>query len=251
MRPPPVLLRWRAVSELAPTRVLRRALEQSIETRLASAILFEALGAGQQSIPHTAAEVLSVVRGPLREVLARRMGGEAAGELVAGIERELLAVHDDPVTLETPLDDLVAETRRGEETTAAFPVAERAVPVLVVASGRGFEQRLALSLGELRAAPVTVRSHEALQRALDEATPPIFLIDAADFPAIDPDRLLAAADGLPPTSVCVLWGAELPYGRNLQKSLAQRPRSWVTLELRGGIEPLLDLVRSRRRSRRA
>ncbi len=248
MRPRGSLLRWPAVSEMAPTRVLRRTLEEALDTRLASSVLFEALGASGKGVPQTQDEVLRVVHGPLREALSRRMGDPDALAIVDRIHDALARAYDAVTTQERPLDELAAETSP-DEATASFPTQDRAVPVLVIASGRGFEHRLGIALGEGRVAPVTVRSHEGLRRALDSETPALFLVDASDFPAIDPSRVLAAADSLPSTTTCVLWGAELPYGKSFARAIEAHPRRWITLVLREGIDPLLDLVRSRRRSR--
>ena len=231
------------------TRILRRTLEGALDTRAASAILFEALSAAGNRVPQTRAEVLAVVRGPLHEVLARRFAADVAEELVGRIEEELAPRVEDPVTLEQPLDELAAETRR-DDATATFHTADGVVPVLVVAAGRGFESRLAVALGERRAAPFTVSSHEALGYAMRDSAPPVFLVDASDFPRIDTRHLLAAGAALPPTTTCVLWGAELPYGKSFARAITTQERPWVTLELREGIAPLLDLIRSRRRNRR-
>jgi hypothetical protein len=230
------------------TRVLRRTLEEALDTRRASSILFEALNAAGKRVPRTHDEVLAVLRGPLRGVLARQLGDEEAGALVGRIESALMPACDPVDTQEVPLDELAAQTRL-EDATAVFPTEDRAVPILIAAAGRGFEQRVAIALGERRAAPTTVSSHEGLQRALDRPPPAVYLIDATDFPAIDPGRLLNAARALPSTTVCVVWGVDLPFGRNLARAVAAHDRTWVLLELREGIAPLLDLVRSRRKSR--
>lgn len=244
------LLLFAAVSELAPTRVLRRVLEEALDSRLASSLLFEALGASGKRVPQSRDEVLSVVHGALREALARRMDDEEAGSIVERIDAALTDAYDAVATQEVPLDQLAAQTSP-DEATAAFPTEDRAVRVVVIAGGHGFEQRLDVALGERRVAPQTVRSHEGLRRALSDDAPAIFLVDASDFPAIDPVHLLAAAEALPRATTCVLWGAELPYGKNLLRSIEAHDRPWTTLELREGIDPLLDLVRSRRRSRGA
>ena len=219
-----------------------------LDTRRASSILFEALNAAGSRVPQTGEELREVVRGPLRAVLVRELGDESADALCDRIEEELAPAYDALDTQEVPLDELAAETRP-EEATTAFPTADRAVPISIAAAGRGFEQRLAIALGERRAAPFTVSSHEGLQRALADDPPPVYLIDASDFPAIAPSRLLTAAQALPSTTACVVWGADLPFGRNLVAATASHDRNWVLLELREGIAPLLDLVRSRRRSR--
>ncbi len=234
----------------SPTRVLRRALEDALETRAASSILFEALSDAGKRIPQTLEEVLEVVRGPLRGVLTRRLGEHQGLALVMRIEAELVPAGGELATMELSLDELAAETRR-EDATAAFPTADRAVPVLIVAAGRAFEHRLAVALGERRAAPTTVTGHDGLRHALSGEPPSIFVVDASDLPAIDPSRVIAAAAAFPATTTCVLWGPRLPYGRRFTAAMAGSARSWLTLELREGIEPLLDLVRSRRTHRRA
>jgi hypothetical protein len=237
------------VAELTPTRIVRRTLEDALETRAASAVLFEALSAAGNQVPQTRAEVLAVVRGPLRHALEKRLDVERADEIVAKIEGELLPVYEEPRTVELPLDELAAETR-GDEATASYVTADSAVPVLVVAAGRSFTARLAMALGDGRVAPYTISDARALGIALGGTAPPIFLIDASDYPSIDATDLLSSAARLPMTTACVLWGADLPYGRTLARTIAAQKRQWVVLELREGIAPLLDLIRSRRRSRR-
>jgi hypothetical protein len=230
-----------------PTRVLRRLLEEALGARVASAVLFEAVSAAGQQVPQSTDEVLAVVRGPLREVLTQRYNAAMSGQLVRRVEGEL-APYEELMTEEVELEELVAETRQ-DESTKSVKTEDRAVPVVIVAAGYGFEHRLAVALGENRVAPLTVRSHEGLRAALAQQVPPIFVVDATDFPAIDPNRLMATAEMLPSTTACVMWGADLPYGRNLARTIQRQARVWTLLELREGIEPLLDLVRSRRRSR--
>jgi hypothetical protein len=238
---------------------LRSTLEEALETHVASTVLFEALGAAGAEVPQSREEVLAVVRGPLREVLARRLDAEHAAGLVTRLEEQLgpppaepgaeAASPDDVSTVELPLDELAERTSREDETTAV-PTAE-AVRVLVLAAGSGFARRLELTLGERRVEATHVDGPAGLARALEAEPPAIALLDATDFPAIDRSAVLAAAADLPGTTACVLWGAELPYGRRFVEGIDEGTRRWVLLELREGIGPLLDLVRSRRRSRRA
>src|SRR5690606_33894146 len=114
-----LLLLSPTVSSMVPTRVLRRALEEALETRAASSILFEALSDAGKRIPQSPEEVLEIVRGPLCGVLVRHLGEHEALALVARIEAELIPPAGDPTTLELPLDELAAETRR-EDATASF-----------------------------------------------------------------------------------------------------------------------------------
>ena len=47
----------------------------------------------------------------------------------------------------------------------------------------------------------------------------------------------------------MLWAPKLPYGKSFQKELTPAVREWLTFDQREGIDPLLDLIRSRRRSK--
>jgi len=230
-----------------PTRLLRSTLEESLETHVASTVLFEALGAAGAEVPQSLEEVLRVVRGPLYEVLARRLDGEQAQILVERIEEQLAPRPDDPSTVELALDELAVQTGR-EDATTAVPTAD-AVRVLVLASGSGFARRLEVTLGGRRVDAVHVDGPAGLNRALEEGPPAILLLDASDFPAIDRGAVLSTALSLPSTTACVLWGAELPFGRRFVQGIDQQRRRWVVLELREGIAPLIDLIRSRRRRR--
>lgn len=243
------LLDCAAVSEVKPTRVLRSTLEQALETHVASTVLFEALGSAGQTVPQTREDVLRVVEGPLRRALARRLDAGEADLIVQRIAEQLAPPPppspEDLSTVELPLDDLAEETRPQDATTA-FPTAE-AVPVLVLSSGPGFAHRLELALGEQRVKPRHVDGPTALKAALEGEPPAIVLLDAADFPALERSAILSLAHGLPATTACVLWGAELPFGRRFVQAIEAQGRRWVVLELKEGIAPLLDLIRSRRR----
>ena len=236
------------MDESSPTRVLRKTLEDALETHLASTVLFEALGASGSRIPETLDDVLRIVNGPLRAALTERLDVDGANALVTRIVKQLEPPKSEPLTLELSLDNLAEETRRGEDATMAFPTASRAVGVLVLAAGGGFAYRLELALGERRVAPETVRGAPALKKALAGDPPAVLVLDGTDFPAIDHQVLVKAAEKLPATTACVLYGAELPYGKSFVKRLGPDQTRWVTLELREGVAPFLDLVRSRRKS---
>ncbi|MFK7990274.1 MAG: hypothetical protein AB8I08_29910 [Sandaracinaceae bacterium] len=232
------------MSEVSPTRVLRRTLEEALDTDVASTVLFEALGESATGVPRTRDEVLFVVQGPLREVLTRRLDAVQAERLVHRVEHQLSPA--EPVTLEMPLEDLASEGRR-EDATATVPTSA-AVPVLVVASGPAFAVKLELALGERRVSPRTASDPASLEDALGDATPALMIVDATSPPTLSDTIVIRAGHTLPTTTACVLFGVELPYGRRLLKSIDAQDRPWVTLERREGVAPLFDLVRSRRRS---
>ena len=234
---------------MSPTRVLRRTLEQALETHLASTVLFEALGAAGSEVPQSLDDVLLVVRGPLRDVLSRRLGTEEANLLVGRVEDQLTP--NEPSTVEVSLDDFALESSRKDDSTTAVPTALEAVRVMVLAGGQAFAHKLEVALGSERVDPFVVSSPVELKDALVAAPPAILLVDATDFPGIDSKALIGAAHAVPTTTACVLWGLELPYGRQFVAAIEAQHRRWVTLELREGIAPLLDLVRSRRKPRPA
>lgn len=248
-RDPPRLLSSRAVSEVSPSRVLRRALEEALEKHVASTVLFEALDAAGNQIPRTVEDVLHVVRGPLRDALSRRLDAEAAEGLLYRIEEQLSPY--DPTTVELDLDELDADTISEKDTTIQMRTEDKAVPVVVLSGSGSFAERLQMTLGENRVATYPTHDKDSFDSAVDESDPAVVLIDGTDFPSIEARDVLKMFHVLPPTTARVLWGAELPYGRNLIELLEGDARGWVILELKEGISPLLDLVRSRRNARRS
>lgn len=234
------------VPEPSPTRILRRALEDALDTRLASAVLFEALGEAGCSVPQNLSELLDVLRGPLYEVLARRLDETRAAILVEQIEEELTPETDALATVEVPLELLVPRTER-EDATA--PVLRRSAPVSVsvLAEGQGLAMRLVTTLTDERVSP---HAHSDPERWPEAEPPQIVILDAGDFPThTTPRRIIEWGLTLPATTARVLWASKLPYGKSFQKELAKDPGEWLTFDQREGIEPLLDLIRSRRRSR--
>jgi len=231
--------------EEVPTRVLRRSLEEALEVHTASTVLFEALGAAGSRVPQTRDDVLELVRGPLREILARRLDPARAEDIVAQVVDR---IRPDPSTVEMPLDDLAAETRR-EDSTSSFTTAHEVVSVMVVAASLGFAQRINVAFGTGRVAPWVVSTERELEDALEGQAPPIVIVDASDIPAIPQRVLMRRLAALPSTTACVVWGRELPYGRVLAEATEASGRAWITLEKKEGIAPLLDLVRSRRKNR--
>jgi hypothetical protein len=78
--------------------------------------------------------------------------------------------------------------------------------------------------------------------------PAIVLVDASDFPSIEPTDL-AAAMGKAGEAVRAIWGADLPYGQGVLAAAQRLGIPTTPLDRREGIAPLMDLVRSRRSRR--
>lgn len=137
--------------------------------------------------------------------------------------------------------------RRSGETTREVFVDARPVIVIVVASGASFASRLQGALGATRVIPVPAATVERMDEQLRVAAPQIVLVDAADFAPIEPERLAVFLEKLPATTVRAIWGADLPYGGAVLRAMMARSAHATPLDRREGIEPLLDLVRSRQR----
>ncbi len=89
---------------------------------------------------------------------------------------------------------------------------------------------------------------ESMEESQDESRlgrEPSHVADATDFPPFGPSAVVAPSPRLPSTTTGVPWGAELPHESTLARALEGDGRE---VELREGIAPLLDGVRSRRRS---
>lgn len=277
-----------AETDFVEVRLLREALEGVVARALVTPILFEALEPYGNMLPTGAEGLLDMVRGPLAEVVSRRIGGVESDEVVRRAERLIVAARSglestrqpitspaaarqqhahDPAARAAASASVAAAARRAISTappvareappppaggrerdaTALVPTTREAVTVLVVAGGGGLALRLSAALGSRRVAPFVLGSLTAIRDHLDAHGPPnILLVDATDFPPIPPDALGVALRRGPSTMVRAIWGADLPYGRGLVAAVGESPLTVLALERAHGVDPLLDLIRSRR-----
>jgi hypothetical protein len=131
--------------------------------------------------------------------------------------------------------------------TLEVPRDKGAVTVLVIAGSDEFAARLEAALGPARVATrtaTTLREVEALTAPSRASS--IVLVDAMEFPPVEPVALAGLLGGLPASTVRAIWGADLAYGSVVLSELIGRGLPATPLDRREGIEPLLDLVRSRR-----
>lgn len=240
----------RKADEPEELRAVRATLEEAVTPAQTSTILFEALAARDGDAPMTPDDVVALIRGPLRDVLAKRLAPGEVHRLLRKLEDAVAAAGaagapegvEIAIESEPPPPDLVRE----RDATQAVPTRRAAVPVLIVASGRGFATRLAAALGPGQMVVATASDFEGIARAKAPLPPAIVVVDAASFPPIDPVALTKALQSLPATTVRVVWCADLPYGRQLVAALGSANVPAVALAQQDGIDPLLDLVRSRR-----
>lgn len=117
------------------------------------------------------------------------------------------------------------------------------VPVLVVAGGIGVASRLRVGLGMDRIAAVTRTDLEGVERAL-AGGPLVVVVDATDVPRVSAEDLVSAL--APGRAVHAVWGVDMPYGRRFVELCARAHRPCVGVRVADGIEPIFDLISSRR-----
>lgn len=216
-------------------RLLRESLEGSLEPTLAHAVLFEALENRGGDPPQTRAELEAWVEGDLASALEGRLG--------TALSRAALA---DARAVVAQIPEAPGRTRG--DATANIPLDDAPVLVVVVSTSPSLAMRLSAAMGPERVTPTTARTQAELDARLATFTPALVLIDAADFASIEPSGLAAACAKLPKTTIRIVWGADLPFGGAVLRALSAANASPTPVDRREGFDPLLDLVRSRRRS---
>lgn len=129
-------------------------------------------------------------------------------------------------------------------TTASIEMLPEPVPVLVVSSSFVFAYRLEAALGPVMVRAETVDDLRRLRGAIREMRPRLVVVDGAEAPVLEPAEL--AEEIALPGVVCVVWAREMAYARRMIESLESLEANVVSLSRKDGIDPLLDLVRSRR-----
>lgn len=270
------------MAERPEIRLIREALEGVLARDATHRVLFDALSRFGSHVPRTPDEMMLLVRGPLHEVLAKRIGAEQARPLVEKMAVALRALPgpgpggaadsaEGPGTQPLPLVDVPVKFDRDErsdpsmeilidtssmapgpkpresrEATVEFKQQRSAVAVMVIASGLQLEQRLAQALGPVRVAPFTVGILERFEREANHRQPPVVILDATDFPPIDAEDVAAAMSELPPTTVKAIWGIDLPYGRSVADAMRAMGSVPTFFDRAEGLDAMIDLIRSRR-----
>ncbi|MFO0696793.1 MAG: hypothetical protein U0230_24695 [Polyangiales bacterium] len=218
----------------AVVHLIREALEGVLAPEVAASVFFDALSE-PEGLPEDRPGLIRFVKGPLRDALVRKVGSEAAS---AAVGRILL-----PLEAATRPD---AKRRRDDHPTRAVPLSEHPVPVSVLAAGQALATRLRAVLGPQR---IESRSTPSAMEIANQRfpVPQIVIVDASDFPPIEPAQIAAAFRLLPATTARVVWCTDLPFGPKIVDALRAEAQNALGLTRAEGIEPLLDLVRSRRK----
>ena len=226
----------------ADVQTVRAALESALPASIATTVLFEALGVWDRGIPADAAELLELVRGPIAEILTRKVGAPRAATVLAAIEEELRGSEE--LEVEVTLDSLEGEALAD---TAQMRAVAHPVSVLVVSASADFADRIEAAIGRERVQARTVSTIAAMRHASFSAIPVFVVVDATSLGTI-PDRDLAKALlGLPDATLPVVWGSDTSVGREIRSGVERDAHGGkvVLLARSEGIEPLLDLVLSR------
>ena len=210
-------------------QIVREALENVLSSRTAAAVLFEALSKRGGDIPASREALVAFLRGELRETLAVRQGPESV-QLLNNIER----------MLERP-------SARGLDSTREVPLLANAVLVFVLAGSKVMARTIEAALGPMRVAVRTVATVEAFRSATAIAAPALVILECASFPAIEPADIAVLLGALPENTVRAVSGIDTPYGSAALAALSDARVPCTPIDRREGIEPLLDLIRSRRR----
>jgi hypothetical protein len=209
--------------EPAVIGILREALEGELPDSMASRVLFAALSAWGGRVPGTFVEVLDVVQGPLRQVLAAELGGDRARAVVRTLENRL-RFSEMPTGLVATLPKGAFE----DPPTAAIPKAAGPVSLKVIAKTPTLAALVVSVLGPARV------------MVTDE--PAILLIDASDPPGAWAADLEARAKQ---STLTVVYGTDLPEAAPLLSRLHAAGVSYLGFSTAHGAAPILDLIRSR------
>ncbi len=236
--------------ERAAVAHVRKALEGVLSPSATSSVLFEALGQHDQPVPGTPEELMLLVRGPLSRALSKRLGEEQAQSVVEQIEatlpRDSFAPEEEIVIQRDTPPPPRKPKGRDADATRAVPTHSAPVAVAVIAAHSGFADRLRAALGPRRVTPTSVSDPRQLPDVAP--TPAIVILDGSDFTTIEPRTIAQLIGRLPGMVTTVVWASDLPYGRSVLAPLEQAGLTVVPLTRGEGIDPLLDLIRSRRRA---
>jgi len=237
-RPRGVVASSRQMPREAPEiRLIRETLEGVLHPATASSVLFDALQEAG-GVPGSPEDVQALVRGPLTRRLVERLGEETTQSLLDQLELMLRAIVAAPKVRKRP--------SRHEDATRSVELSSETLPVYVLASSRAFADKLAAALGPNIMSAVLVTDDAMLADRLETVAPAFVLLDASDFPAIDPGALATRLAGVATDVVKAVWGADLPYGMAALAAAQEQGLALTPFDRREGIEPLMDMIRSRR-----
>lgn len=227
--------------EAPEIRLIRETLEGVLHPSTASTVFFEALQETGGALPSTPDEVMALVEGPLARGLANRIGEDESETVLGQLTLMLLAIRPKPGERKPR-----KRPSRHDEPTRDLLLSEATLPVYVLSSTPAFEAQLKASLGPEIMSAVPASDLDMLRERLSQIPPAVVLLDASNFPAIEPTDLVDELARLPSQVLKAVWGADLPYGMGVLDAGQKRGVDLTPFDRREGIEPLMDVIRSRR-----
>jgi hypothetical protein len=217
-------------------QIIREALEGMVAPEIAAAVLLEALAPYGGELPDPSTLEAFVER-ELRPALQKRLRGDTDPviEHVSSLLSKALAASQPPPP----------KSGWTEATTAQVAIGEGPVSMVVVAGRPSLAMRLRAAVGRHRLAVVAASTAEATQQMLYDAEPTIVLIDATDRPRSEPAAIAQALGKITTDCVAVVWGSRDEYGREIVKLLERTSLRVTPLDEKEGVDPLVDLIRSR------
>ena len=221
--------------EAPEIRLIRETLEGVLHPSAAATIFFEALQAAGGALPKGPQEAIDMVNGPLRGALVEKLGED--GGAIADQLAMMLSSVPRPVR---------KRPSRHDEQTKSFELSEQTLPVYVLTASKDLVARLHASVGPKVMSPLLITDALTLRTRMVQLAPSFVLIDASDFPSIEPEELARELSTLDASVVKAVWGADLPYGQGVMDAAHQLGFSLTPFDRSEGVEPMLDVIRSRR-----
>jgi hypothetical protein len=233
--------------EAPELRLIRETLEGVMHPSTASTIFFQALEASGGHLPRDATEALVLVRGPLSSLLADRLGEADRDSILGPLEQMLSSIAP---AVPTPPEGARRKPRRRpsrhDDPTRNLELSSETLPVFVLSGDKRLGALLKTVLGPDVLSAVWVGDAAMLHERIEQIPPALFVVDASNFAAVEPLELVETLAAMEQEIVTAVWGADLPYGQSLLIAAQQAEVTLTPFDRREGVEPLMDLIRSRR-----
>lgn len=216
--------------------LIREALEGLVEPRAAQSVIFQALDReGVEKLPSRGDDLIAFIEGPLREATAERVGASSAREVVERLSDVLGHAIRRP---DTP----------GNSRTVEVPAGAGPVRVLVMGRSTSLAVRLRAALGGDRVAVGASTALPAAEHMIGSFCPELVILDAVDPLQDDVHAVARLVGSLPGGTTRLIWGREQPWAEKMSAALDGAGVIYTPVDRRDGVDPLLDLIRSRPRS---
>jgi hypothetical protein len=217
------------VPDAPEIRLLRESLETALSPDAVASLLFSALQE-RGGVPSGRAEMLALVRGPVRRGLLSQLGEPHTSDVLERVEAMMMRA-------------VLPTRRRDDEITRDMIFSEDALRVVVASAREHLAQRLTAAFGDERLMALTAEDETTLVARL-RAKPFLVLVDGAQFPHIEPAALVARLAPIAERTLGAVWGGDLPYGHAVLGAARDAGVGVTPFDRGEGLEPLIDLLRA-------